>query len=134
MQCEYGLRLGVQLLFCLLCFLLHLWVSDHAAAYLAGRVKQCLGKTGVCRIPVWLGVSAGGGWDRREKAFSEDFCVIALLDEGLLLRPSMKQLSKVILACAHIFIWGEPGLHMDLGEWVGVLRVNENRWLEFKVL
>ena len=23
---------------------------------------------------------------------------------------------------------------MDLGEWEGVLRVNENHWLEFKVL
>jgi hypothetical protein len=47
------------------------------------------------------------------------------------------------LACVHIFIWdglcihftqGEPGINMDLGQWKGVFRVNENVWLEFKVL
>ena len=28
-------------------------------------------------------------------------------------------------------IRGEPGVYMDLGEWAGVFRVNENHWLEF---
>ena len=50
-------------------------------------------RVGFCRIPVWLGVNAGGGWGRREKALSENFSVMTLLDEGLLLRSSMKQLS-----------------------------------------
>lgn len=32
------------------------------------------------------------------------------------------------------FIQGKPGLYMDFEEWERVLGVNENHWLEFKVL
>jgi len=56
----------------------------------------------------------------------------------------MEQLSETILVCMHTFlwcgleclhfIWGGPGVSMDLGEWEGVFRVNGNHWLEFKVL
>lgn len=43
-------------------------------------------RVGFCRTPVWLGVSAeAGGGGRREKAFSEDSSVTALLDETTLL-------------------------------------------------
>ena len=32
------------------------------------------------------------------------------------------------------FSQDEPGVYMDLGEWEGVFRANENHWLGFKVL
>lgn len=78
---------------------------------LVGRMKWS-GIGGVCRIPVWLGLSA------REKR------------EILLLGSLAKQLS----VCARTFIWGvrvlihfiwgEPGLYMDHGKWEGVFEVN----------
>lgn len=61
-------------------------MSEHAAAYWAGRVKQYLGKSGVLQDPSLAGSecwSWGGG--RREKAFSEESSVTALLDETTLL-------------------------------------------------
>ena len=44
------------------------------------------------------GVERVWEWGERE-GFSEDLSVTALLGEGLLPRSSMKQLSKMILAC-----------------------------------
>ena len=75
-------------------------------------------------------------------------CVCAYAHTSLrmlvLQRPSLKQLSEMILACVHTFIRGrlvcihfipgESGLCMDFGEWEEVFRVNENHWLAFNVL
>lgn len=66
--------------------------------------------------------------------FSKDLSVIAFLDAGFLQWFSMKELPYTILASAHTFIqgglvyihfiWGEPGVYMDHGEWEGVFRVS----------
>ena len=53
----------------------------------------------------------------------------------------MKQPSETILAGMHTFcgvglytfIQGELGVYMDLIEWEGVFKVNENLWLQFKI-
>ena len=91
-------------------------------------------------MPTWLGVSARG----TEKAFPEDLRVSALSDQGILQQSSVRQLSLMILACAHTFIQcglvhiyfikGGKGLYMNFGEWEGVFKVSENHWLEFKAL
>jgi hypothetical protein len=43
----------------------------------------------------------------------------------------------ILLQSGHVHtqvIQGEPGVYVDLGEWEGAVRVNENHWLELKVL
>lgn len=73
----------------------------------------------------------------RQRAFSEDLSVTALLGEGLVQQSSMKQLSEMILTCAYFFIWsglvctpfiwGEPrviwfwGREQDYPGWAKVI-------------
>lgn len=63
--------------------------------------------------------------------------------ESLLPRFSVKTALLDNLVCipvsgaglyAYPLFGGGTGLYMDFGEWKGVHRVNENPWLEFKVL
>ena len=76
------------------------------------------------------------------KVFSKDLSVTDLSKESILLCFVMKQLSKMIIACAYTsiqgelvsicIIRGEPGVYMGFRERVRGFRVNETRCLEIK--